>query len=140
MVSRSDGERCTYKHTCTSIYIHTNTHIHTHILAQASSASDLIPSTARVDVAIATDKDACTCNLVLTTNHDEAVIRGVVLFGEKIFEEESLFFYPQVLIALKVEAVEHLTTNFVRTFVHVLWGGSAKRKGKESLTRSMGWL
>jgi hypothetical protein len=31
---------------------------------------------------------------VLKTNND-AVIRGVVVFGEQIFEEESLFLYPK---------------------------------------------
>ena len=36
-----------------------------------------------------------SCDLVLKTNND-AVIRGVVVFGEQIFEEESLFLYPRV--------------------------------------------
>uniref|UniRef100_A0A7S3VM43 Bardet-Biedl syndrome 2 protein homolog n=1 Tax=Dunaliella tertiolecta TaxID=3047 RepID=A0A7S3VM43_DUNTE len=64
---------------------------------QASMASDMIPSDTRVDVVIAADKQAATCNLVLSTSHEDAVIRGAVVFGEQVFDEESLFFYPQTL-------------------------------------------
>ncbi len=41
------------------------------------------------------NRQACSCDLVLKTNND-AVIRGVLVFGEQIFEEESLFVYPKV--------------------------------------------
>lgn len=57
--------------------------------------TNIIPSTTRVDSFIAINKETATCDLVLKTNND-AIIRGVVVFGEQIFAEESLFVYPKV--------------------------------------------
>jgi hypothetical protein len=48
-----------------------------------------------VDSFIAINRETCTCDLVLKTNND-SIIRGVVVFGEQIFAEESLFVYPKV--------------------------------------------
>ncbi|KXZ53986.1 hypothetical protein GPECTOR_5g1 [Gonium pectorale] len=55
----------------------------------------LIPSDTRVDSYIAINKEAASCDLVLRTSNDSSVIRGVVVFGEQIFDEESLFVYPK---------------------------------------------
>ena len=57
-------------------------------------SSSIIPSDTRVDSYIAINRETFTCDLLLKTNND-TVIRGVVVFGEQIFEEESLFVYPR---------------------------------------------
>ena len=80
---------CTHTHTCT--------HIPSACPAvQTHAAGDLIPNTTRVDVVVASSRDDACCSLLLKTSHEEAVIRGVVVFGEQIFPEESLFFYLPV--------------------------------------------
>lgn len=56
--------------------------------------SNIIPTDTRVDSFIAINKDTSSCDLVLRTNNS-SVIRGVVVFGEQIFDEESLFVYPR---------------------------------------------
>lgn len=61
---------------------------------QPVDRSAIIAPDTRVDSYIAISKDSASCDLVLRTNND-AVIRGVVVFGEQIFEEESLFVYPR---------------------------------------------
>jgi len=72
---------------------------------QAADSANLIPSNTRVDSFIAINRETASCDLVLKTNNS-TVIRGVVVFGEQIFEEESLFVYPknpdvQVSVPLK---------------------------------------
>ncbi|KAG1676464.1 hypothetical protein FOA52_002284 [Chlamydomonas sp. UWO 241] len=56
--------------------------------------ANLIPNSTRVDSFVVVNEATASCDLVLKTNND-AVIRGVVVFGEQIFEEESLFLYPK---------------------------------------------
>ncbi|KAG2486168.1 hypothetical protein HYH03_015132 [Edaphochlamys debaryana] len=67
--------------------------------AQAKEApperGSVIPPDTRVDSYIAVNREAGTCDLVLRTSNEQAVIRGVVVFGEQIFEQESLFVYPR---------------------------------------------
>jgi hypothetical protein len=48
-----------------------------------------------VDSFIAINKERATCDLVLKTSSELAAIRGAVVFGEQIFEEESLFVFPR---------------------------------------------
>ena len=60
-----------------------------------SERSSLIPADTRVDSYISINKDTASCDLVLKTSSEQAVIRGVVVFGEQIFDEESLFVYPK---------------------------------------------
>jgi hypothetical protein len=80
--------------TCrTPVSAHTRTPTH----AQAESAGNLIPANTRVESFIAINRDTASCDLVLKTNN-ESIIRGVVVFGEQIFPEESLFMYPKVCL------------------------------------------
>lgn len=71
---------------------------------QSEVAGNLIPSSTRVDSFIAINRETCTCDLVLKTNND-SIIRGVVVFGEQIFAEESLFVYPKVCWEAKCQTV-----------------------------------
>ncbi len=56
---------------------------------------NVIPNNTRVDSFVAINKETATCELLLKTSN-ESVIKGVVVFGEQIFPEESLFVYQKV--------------------------------------------
>lgn len=64
--------------------------------AQNDVAPNIIPANTRVDSYIAINRETATCDLLLKTNND-SVIRGVVVFGEQIFAEESLFVHPKTV-------------------------------------------
>lgn len=56
--------------------------------------ANLIPNSTRVDSFVVVNRNTSSCDLILKTNND-TVVRGVVIFGEQVFEEESLFLYPK---------------------------------------------
>ncbi|GFR49930.1 hypothetical protein Agub_g12034 [Astrephomene gubernaculifera] len=83
----------------------------------------LIPSDTRVDSYIAINKDTSSCDLVLRTSNDSAVIRGVVVFGEQIFDEESLFVYPKNPDTTLAVPLKPLKDVSVVLMIKVLVGG-----------------
>ncbi|GLC47294.1 Bardet-Biedl syndrome 2 protein [Pleodorina starrii] len=89
----------------------------------APERSSLIPSDTRVDSYIAINKETASCDLVLRTSNDSAVIRGVVVFGEQIFEEESLFVYPKKPDTTLAVPLKPLKDVSVVLMIKVLVGG-----------------
>nr|BCL66089.1 Bardet-Biedl syndrome 2 protein [Volvox africanus] len=85
--------------------------------------NSLIPSDTRVDSYIAINKEAASCDLVLRTSNDAAVIRGVVVFGEQIFDEESLFMYPKKPDTSLAVPLKPLKDVAVVLMIKVLVGG-----------------
>ncbi|PNW81715.1 hypothetical protein CHLRE_06g257250v5 [Chlamydomonas reinhardtii] len=88
-----------------------------------SERSSLIPADTRVDSYISINKDTASCDLVLKTSSEQAVIRGVVVFGEQIFDEESLFVYPKnpdVQLAVPLKPLKDVS---VVLMIKVLVGG-----------------
>jgi hypothetical protein len=60
----------------------------------AKPAAGAIPGSTCVESFVSLDRDAAQVSLTLRTNND-CVIKGAVLFGEQVFEAESLFFCPK---------------------------------------------
>nr|ADI46967.1 LOW QUALITY PROTEIN: BBS2m [Volvox carteri f. nagariensis] len=85
--------------------------------------NSLIPADTRVDSYIAINKEAASCDLVLRTSNDSAVIRGVVVFGEQIFEEESLFVCPKKPETSLAVPLKPLKDVAVVLMIKVLVGG-----------------
>lgn len=63
-------------------------------LQVSSDVVNMIPTSTLVDSFITINRDTRSCDLILKTNN-ETVIKGVVVFGEQIFHEESLFVCPK---------------------------------------------
>lgn len=63
---------------------------------QVDALSNLIPSNTKISTTVTVNASKACCDLVLATNNSQTVIRGAVLFGEQIFDGESLFVYPKV--------------------------------------------
>lgn len=88
-----------------------------HTTPQAGASSNLIPPDTRVESFLTMNHVASSFDLVLKTNND-TTIRGVVLFGEQIFPEESLFMFPKVGGLLFLD----LRTSKVHSLAHVYMG------------------
>ncbi|MEW5314625.1 MAG: hypothetical protein WDW38_006104 [Sanguina aurantia] len=96
---------------------------------QASKVTDrsqvdtatLIPQDTRIDSYIAINRDTASCDLILRTSND-TVIRGVVVFGEQIFAEESLFVYPKVAESKLAVALKPIKDVAVVLMIKVLVG------------------
>nr|BCL66158.1 Bardet-Biedl syndrome 2 protein [Volvox reticuliferus] len=85
--------------------------------------NSLIPPDTRVDSYIAINKEAASCDLVLRTSNDAAVIRGAVVFGEQIFEQESLFVFPKKPETSLAVPLKPLKDVAVVLMIKVLVGG-----------------
>ncbi|KAF6253535.1 BBS2m [Scenedesmus sp. NREL 46B-D3] len=59
----------------------------------AGDIASMIPPDTRVDSCIALNKGALSCELILRTNN-ATVIKAAIIFGEQVFQGESLFVRP----------------------------------------------